>query len=108
MGTRADLPLERPPRRGAVTLAPLLQRAQTTQLARRPATHQPCPQRPEAGHLAATYQCVTKHLLYGLDCGRGRPARARAYVARFVPALRSRTVISLNNLSWVCLRKDRI
>jgi GrpB-like predicted nucleotidyltransferase (UPF0157 family) len=35
MGTRADLPLERPPRRGAVTLAPLLQRAQTTQLARR-------------------------------------------------------------------------
>ena len=36
-----------------VTLAALLQRAQTTQLARRPATDQPRPQRPEAGHLGA-------------------------------------------------------
>jgi hypothetical protein len=33
------------------TLAALLQRAQTAQLARWPVTHQPRPQRPEAGHL---------------------------------------------------------
>jgi hypothetical protein len=36
-----------------VTLAQLLQHAQTAQLARRPATNQPRPQRPKAGHLAA-------------------------------------------------------
>ena len=53
MGARPDLPLQRPPRPGTVTLAQLLQRAQTTQLTRRPATHQPRPQRPEAGHLGA-------------------------------------------------------
>jgi transposase InsO family protein len=35
----------------AVTLARLLQHAQTTQLARRPITHQPCPQPTEVGHL---------------------------------------------------------
>ena len=51
MGTRPDLPLQRPPRPGTVTLAQLLQRAQTTQLTRRPATDQPRPQRPEAGQL---------------------------------------------------------
>ena len=37
---------------GPVTLARLLQHAQTTQLTRRPATDQPRPQPPEAGHLA--------------------------------------------------------
>src|SRR5678815_605602 len=49
MGTRADLPLQRPPRLGTVTLAALLQPAPTPQLARRPITNQPRPQRPEAG-----------------------------------------------------------
>ena len=53
VGARSDLPLQRPPRPSTVTLAGVLQRTQTTQLARRPATHQPCPQRPEAGHLGA-------------------------------------------------------
>jgi hypothetical protein len=53
VGPRPDLPLKRPPRPSAVTLAAPLQRAQTPQLTRRPATHQPCPQRPEAGQLAA-------------------------------------------------------
>src|SRR5439155_8905186 len=53
VGTRSDLPLLRPPRPGTVTLAQLLQRAQTAQLTRRTPTHQPRPQRPEAGHLDA-------------------------------------------------------
>jgi transposase len=48
MGTRRDLPHKRSPSRSAVTLAPLLQHAQTAQLTRRPITHQPRPQRPEA------------------------------------------------------------
>ena len=52
VGTRPDLPLQRPPRPSTVTLAQLLQPAQTTPLARRPTTDQPCPQPPEAGHLA--------------------------------------------------------
>ena len=51
VGPRRDLPHKRPPRRSAVTLARLLQHAQTAQLTRRPATHQPRPQPPEAGHL---------------------------------------------------------
>jgi hypothetical protein len=51
VGARPDLPLERAPCTGPVTLASLLQRAQTAQLARWSATHQPCPQRPEAGQL---------------------------------------------------------
>ena len=51
MGTRPDLPLKRAPLRRADILAPTLQRAQTPQLTRRPTTHQPRPQRPEAGHL---------------------------------------------------------
>src|SRR5439155_16548360 len=51
VGPRAELPLERTPGPGAVTLAALLQRAPTAQLARRPITDQPRPQRPEAGHL---------------------------------------------------------
>jgi hypothetical protein len=45
VGARAGLLLQRP-RPGAVTLGQLLQRAQITQLVRRPATHQPRPQRP--------------------------------------------------------------
>jgi transposase len=53
MGARAALPLQRPPRPGAVTLGQLLQRAQTPQLTRRPITDQSCPQRPEAGHLGS-------------------------------------------------------
>ncbi|TMC46720.1 MAG: transposase family protein [Chloroflexi bacterium] len=53
VGAGRDLPLLRPPRPSTVTLAALLQRAQTTQLARRQITAQPCPQRPEAGHLDA-------------------------------------------------------
>src|ERR1035437_4796049 len=53
VGPRRDLPHKRPPRRSAVTLARLLQHAQTAQLTRRPATHQPRPQPPEAGHLDA-------------------------------------------------------
>jgi hypothetical protein len=43
---------KRSPSRSAVTLAPLLQHAQTAQLTRRPATDQPCPQPPEARQLA--------------------------------------------------------
>src|SRR5437667_7218642 len=38
VGTRSDLPLLRPPRPGTVTLAQLLQRAQTAQLTRRTPT----------------------------------------------------------------------
>ena len=57
VGARAGLPLQRPPSRGPVTLAPLLQPAQTTQLARRPVTDQPCPQRPEAGQLIWSEVC---------------------------------------------------
>jgi hypothetical protein len=53
MGTGPDLPHIRASRPSTVTLAALLQPAQTAQLARGPATHQPCPQRPEAGHLDA-------------------------------------------------------
>jgi transposase len=51
VGSRPDLPLLGPPRPGPVTLAPLLQRTQTARFAWRPATDQPRPQRPEAGHL---------------------------------------------------------
>ncbi|HEX6228139.1 MAG TPA: DDE-type integrase/transposase/recombinase, partial [Solirubrobacterales bacterium] len=45
-GARPDLPLQRPPRAGAVTLARLLQPAPATELARRQITDQACPQRP--------------------------------------------------------------
>jgi transposase len=51
MGTRRDLPDKRSPSRSAVTLAPLLQHAQTAQLTRRPVADQSCPQPPEAGQL---------------------------------------------------------
>jgi len=39
VGARPDLPIKRPPRPSAATLAQLLQPAQTAQLTRRPATH---------------------------------------------------------------------
>ncbi len=51
VGARPHLPLQRPPRASTVTLGQPLQQAQTAQLARWPVTDQPCPQRPEAGHL---------------------------------------------------------
>jgi Transposase IS116/IS110/IS902 family len=53
IGTRPYLPLKRAPRPRPVTLAQPLQHPQTTQLTRRPATNQPRPQPPEAGHLGA-------------------------------------------------------
>src|SRR5262249_36632284 len=52
-GPRPRLPLKQPPCQSTVTLARLLQQAQTTQLTRRPAPDQTCPQPPEAGHLGA-------------------------------------------------------
>jgi transposase len=52
MGTGADLPLQRPPRRRTVTLARALQHAQTAQRPRRTPTDQPRSQPPEAGQLA--------------------------------------------------------
>ena len=53
VGLRRPLPLLSTPRRRAATLARLLQRAQTAQLARRPTTDQPCSQRLWAEQLDA-------------------------------------------------------
>ena len=62
VGTRPRLPLERAPRSCPVTLARLLQQAQTTQLTRQPAPDQPRPQPPEAGHLGAFPRFSSKRL----------------------------------------------
>src|SRR6266540_2457330 len=51
VGLRPPLPLLSTPTRGAATLAALLQRAPTAQLARRPTADQPRSQRPWAGQL---------------------------------------------------------
>src|SRR5262249_11945779 len=85
VGPRPRLPLKQPPCQSTVTLARLLQQAQTTQLTRRPAPDQPCPQPPEAGHLAAcgrTARACLSRPSVGRQHRGGDPPPPRPVLAR--------------------------